>query len=195
MDSISNVNRGALPVNNTIYQSLDPYHVTNARWGVASHSGYDKIPNSLRGLFVNKEALITDAETKLNVPFVGARAVYRNPNYTGLGNGERTRIGIGYGLGNLPQRSDDDFVNGYTKRPLIPNRSVYPIQFNHYNGFNLDQVKRMKRDEEVYIDEDIAMKYARDRIANVSSSHNAFLYRDPYEQIWHQPYTEANTKL
>lgn len=134
-------------------------------------------------------------------------ATHRNSynNYIGigsdnLGGSDNAELGISHRLGvsdanRMSQRSDPIFTDYFPKRQSHANRSVYLMQFNDYNGFDSDRVKDVERDRENYIDDDVAKKYARDKVANISSSHHAFLYRDPYETQFHQPYVEANIWL
>ncbi len=134
-------------------------------------------------------------------------ALHRNSynNYIGIGSDtggdtNNAQLGISHRLGisdadRMSQRSDPIFEDYYPKRQSYANRSVYLMQFSDYNGFDLDNVKRIERPREFYIDDDIAKSYARQKVANVSSSHHAFWYRDPFETQWHQPYTDANEYL
>lgn len=248
MAQLSAVSQNSYPVSTSIFNNVDPYFVSNAGWGPSSQSGYSKIANSLRGLYVNKEALDADADNRRNEPFVGTRAsvgglthspdnydltgaynkfiadeynwtsnpkaassavnyaasrrnAYHNPNYGGVTGTDsnmvdgNSRIGFGTGHRDPPQRADPIIQDGYTKRQSHATRSVYPAQFNDYLGYSSDKVNRQRREQEMYIDEGIALKYARDRVANISSSHHAFQYRDPYASTYHQPYVEANMWL
>jgi hypothetical protein len=248
MAQLSLVMQNTLPTNNSVFHDVSPFYVGPTRWGPPGTSGHDKIANSLRGLYVNKEALVADADNRRNEPFVGHRGglgtftqgaqnfdlndaynkyladeynwtsnpqaassaanfnafrrnSFHNPNYGGVPGEDgsnvdgNTRIGFGTGHRDPPQRADPILEDGFTKRQAHVTRTVYPAQFLDYNGFNLDKVRRIRREREFYIDDGIAKKYARDRVANVSSSHHAFLYRDPYEAQHHQPYVEANLWL
>lgn len=242
---------GPAPQNMSVFNPVSPYNILTTGGIAQSQQGHSKIANSLKGLFINQEALLTDATTRSAEPFVGARtgfgtytqdvanydlsdavnkyagdeyywrsnpvaapsaqnfgAVHRNDYsyYSGIGSDPMNGNGNGFPMGKsgkvgltdahrTSQRADPILEDYWPKRQSHPTRSVYAMQFNDYNGFDLDRAKDVERPREFYLDEEIAKKYARERVANVSSSHHAFWYRDPYETKWHQPYVEANIWL
>lgn len=251
LNQVLNSTYNSVPQSTSIFNPVDPYNIIGGAGGISQNQGsYKLIANSLYGLHINKESLLSDATTRAAEPFVGARptigtftqsqanydlsdgynkylsdiyeyranpvarssaqnfgALHRNSynNYVGigsdnLGGSDNAELGISHRLGvsdanRMSQRSDPIFIDQFPKRQTHATRSVYLQQFPDYNGFDSDRVKDVQRDRENYIDSDIAKKYARDKVANISSSHHAFLYRDPYESQFHQPYVEANVWL